>query len=136
MSIIVAQTPDGKWTNWSIARIMLVDERRMAGIVAPTQHIGMVRKQWSDLGKDMPFALAMGTEPFIPFVGGMPLPAYVNEADFAGAYFGEPAEESRKSAAFDDPTPHRRWSRVNSRDRVQMPMRPSVLRTWETWLPA
>lgn len=92
MGIIVAQTPDGKWTNWSVARIMIVDERRMAGIVAPTQHLGMIRKQWADLGKDMPFALAMGTEPFIPFVGGMPLPANVNEADFAGAYFGESIE--------------------------------------------
>jgi 4-hydroxy-3-polyprenylbenzoate decarboxylase len=92
MGIIVAQTPDKKWTNWSIARIMLVDEKRMAGIVAPTQHIGMVRKTWSDIGKDMPFALAIGTEPFIPFVGGMPLPAYVNEADFVGAYFNEPVE--------------------------------------------
>jgi 4-hydroxy-3-polyprenylbenzoate decarboxylase len=90
--VIVAQTPDKKWTNWSIARIMLVDERRMAGIVAPNQHIGMVRKMWSDLGKDMPFALALGAEPFVPFVGGMPLPAYADEADFAGAYFGEPIE--------------------------------------------
>ncbi len=90
--IVVAQTPDKKWTNWSIARIMVLDRNRMAGIIAPNQHIGMVRKQWSEIGKDMPFALVLGAEPFIPFVGGMPLPEYVNEADFVGAYFEEPVE--------------------------------------------
>ncbi len=83
--LVCVQTPDKKWTNWSIARVMLVDRVRMAGIVAPNQHLGMVRKQWTDLGQDMPFALALGVEPFLPFVGGMPLPAYVDEADFAGA---------------------------------------------------
>ena len=90
--IIVAQTPDKKWTNWSIARIMLLDRNRMAGIVAPNQHIGMVRKTWADIGKDMPFALALGPEPFLPYVGGMPLPEYVDESGFVGGYFGEPVD--------------------------------------------
>ncbi len=90
--IIVAQTPDKSWTNWSIARIMIVDKTRMAGIVAPFQHLGIIHKMWADHGKDMPFVLALGVEPFIPFVGGMPLPAFVSEADYVGAYFGEPVE--------------------------------------------
>lgn len=93
--LFCVRTPDGKWTNWSIARAMIVDGRSMAGIVAPNQHIGMVRQTWLDLGKPMPFALALGVEPFLPFVGGMPLPAYVDEADYAGAYFGEPIEVVR-----------------------------------------
>lgn len=90
--IVIAQTPDKKWTNWSIARVMLIDKNRMAGIIAPNQHIGMVRQTWTDINEPMPFALALGCEPFIPFVGGMPLPEYVNEADYVGAYFGEPVE--------------------------------------------
>ena len=90
--IIVAQTPDKKWMNWSIARIMLLDRNRMAGIIAPNQHIGMVRKTWTDAGKDMPFALALGAEPFLGYVGGMPLPAFVDEAGFVGGYFGEPVD--------------------------------------------
>jgi 4-hydroxy-3-polyprenylbenzoate decarboxylase len=93
--IIVAQTPDKKWCNWSIARVMVVDKNRMAGIIAPNQHIGMVRQEWTNAGKDMPFALVLGAEPFIPFVGGMPLPAYLDERDFVGAYFGEPVEVVR-----------------------------------------
>ena len=55
----------------------------------------MVRKEWSDKGEDMPFALALGVEPFLPFVGGMPLPSGMNEADYAGAYFGEPIDVVR-----------------------------------------
>lgn len=90
--VVVAQTPDKSWTNWSVARIMVVDEKRMTGIVAPNQHIGMIHKAWADQGKPMPFALVLGAEPFAPFVGGMPLPAYVDEADFVGGYFGEPVE--------------------------------------------
>jgi UbiD family decarboxylase len=84
--IIVTQTPDKQWTNWSIARTMLIDKNRMVGIIAPNQHIGMVRQTWLDRGQPMPFALALGVEPFIPFVGGMPLPDHVSEADYVGAY--------------------------------------------------
>ena len=36
----VVRTPDGKWTNWSIARAMIVDAKRMTGVIAPYQHIG------------------------------------------------------------------------------------------------
>ena len=92
---IVARTPDGSWTNWSIARIMVVDKTRMAGIVAPGQHVGMIHKMWADQGRDMPFALALGVAPAIPFGCGMPIPAWVDEADFLGALAGEPLEVVR-----------------------------------------
>ena len=106
LGLIVAQTPDKKWTNWSIARIMLLDKNRMTGLVMPLQHIQAVHQTWKDIGKPMPFALVQGCEPFIPFVCGMPLPPtfdttimpprplppFVNEADYVGAYFGEGVE--------------------------------------------
>lgn len=85
---IVARTPDGSWTNWSIARMMLVDGKRLSGIVAPEQRVGMVAKMWADLDKPMPFALALGVEPSIPFICGMPLPAHVTEAGRLGALMG------------------------------------------------
>ena len=92
---IVARTPDGSWTNWSIARIMVVDRTRMSGIVAPGQHVGMIHGMWKDIGRDMPFALALGVEPVIPFGCGMPIPARVDEADFLGALVGEPLDVVR-----------------------------------------
>ena len=89
---IVVRTPDGSWTNWSIARIMVIDKTRMTGIVAPGQHVGIIHKMWKDQGRDMPFALALGVEPVIPFGCGMPIPAQLDEADFLGALLGEPIE--------------------------------------------
>lgn len=85
---IVARAPDGAWTNWSIARMMLVDGKRLSGIVAPEQHVGMVAKAWTDIGQPMPFALALGVEPSIPFICGMPLPAHVSESGRLGALLG------------------------------------------------
>lgn len=92
---IVARTPDGSWTNWSIARIMVVDARRMSGIVAPSQHLGRIHAMWKALGQDMPFALALGVEPAIPFVAGMPLPDWADEADYIGAYLDRPIDVVR-----------------------------------------
>jgi UbiD family decarboxylase len=89
---VVARTPDGKWTNWGIARVMLLDGKRMTGIVHPLQHLGQVHGMWKAQGKPMPFALFQGGPPFIPFVSGMPLPAWVSEADYMGGYFGRPVD--------------------------------------------
>jgi UbiD family decarboxylase len=92
---IVARTPDGSWTNWSIARIMLVDGKRMTGLVAAEQHIGIVSKAWADIGKPMPFALALGVEPSIPFICAMPLPAHVSEGGRLGALMRRPIKTVR-----------------------------------------
>jgi 4-hydroxy-3-polyprenylbenzoate decarboxylase len=93
--IICCETPDKSWRSWSIARIMVVDGRRMAGIIAPNQHVGMVRKAWADIGQYMPFALALGGPPVLPYVGGMPLPEFMSEVDYAGAITGEGIEVVR-----------------------------------------
>jgi UbiD family decarboxylase len=89
---IVARTPEGKWTNWSIARVMLLDRNRMTGIVHPLQHLGQIHGMWKKMGEPMPFAMFQGGPPFIPFVSGMPIPAGINEADYMGGYFGQPVE--------------------------------------------
>jgi 4-hydroxy-3-polyprenylbenzoate decarboxylase len=93
--IVVARTPDGSWTNWSISRTQQVDARRMCSLVIPTQHLGVIRAMWRERGEDMPVAVAMGVEPAIPFVGGMPLPEGVDEAGFIGACLGEPVDVVR-----------------------------------------
>lgn len=89
---LIVRTPDGSWTNWGIARVMLLDSRRMTGIVHPLQHLGQIHGQWKALGQPTPFAMIQGGPPFVPFVSGMPLPAGMSEADYMGGYFGEPVE--------------------------------------------
>ncbi|WP_051852482.1 bagremycin/ferroverdin biosynthesis UbiD family decarboxylase BagN/FevL [Streptomyces aureocirculatus] len=90
--IIVARTPDGRWTNWSIARIMMVDGKHMTGLVIPAQHIGMIWQEWVERGEPMPYALVQGGDPAVPFVGGIPLPPGTDEAGYIGALYGEPVE--------------------------------------------
>jgi UbiD family decarboxylase len=90
--IIVARTPDGRWTNWSISRIMMIDGRHMTGLVLPQQHIGVIWQEWEKLGKPMPFAVVQGGDPGVPMVGGMPIPAEVDEGTFLGTLYGEPVE--------------------------------------------
>jgi UbiD family decarboxylase len=89
---VVAQTPDKRWTNWGIARVMLLDRNRLTGIVHPLQHLGMIFGMWKQIGKPMPFAIFQGGPPFAPFVSGMPLPAHVSEVDYMGGYFSKPVE--------------------------------------------
>jgi UbiD family decarboxylase len=89
----IVRTPDGRWTNWSINRMMLQDRNHLTGTFAVNQHLGMILSEWRDRGEDMPIAIALGVEPALPFLaGGMPLPEEISEADFVGAYFGEPLE--------------------------------------------
>lgn len=89
---IVARTPDGKWTNWSIARIQKLDSYRMTGLFMLPQHIAMVWEEWRKIGKPMPFALVQGCEPALPIVSSMPLGDYVDEAGYLGGHFGEPID--------------------------------------------
>lgn len=92
---IVVRTPDGTWTNWSIARVMKLDKHTMTGLIIPAQDIGRIYRMWQQRGEPMPFALAQGVEPAIPFVCGMGLPSGVDESGYLGAHFDEPIEVVR-----------------------------------------
>jgi UbiD family decarboxylase len=92
MGMIVCRTPDGSWTSWSVARVMLLDERRATGVIAPFQHIGHVFAEWRKHGKDMPFAIALGVDPAAIYAAGAPLADRLSEVDFVGALIGEPVE--------------------------------------------
>lgn len=88
--IHVASTPDGRWTNWSIARAMVTDKNKMTGVVVLPQHIAQIHKMWLDQGKDMPWAVFFGGPPAANTVAGMPLLAYVDESHFVGALANSP----------------------------------------------
>ncbi|MBV8842043.1 MAG: UbiD family decarboxylase [Bryobacterales bacterium] len=88
----IVSTPDGSWTNWSVNRMMLVDRDRLACLIPPNQHLGIIHAQWKKRGEPTPVAVALGVEPALPFVGGMPVPEGMDETAYLGAYFGEPLE--------------------------------------------
>jgi UbiD family decarboxylase len=88
----IVKTPDESWTNMSVNRMMLLDKNRLSCLIPPNQHFGIIHAKWKALGKPTPIAIAFGVEPGLPFVGGMPIPENMDEADFMGAYFNEPME--------------------------------------------
>ncbi len=89
---VVVDTPDKSWTNWSINRIMLLDNKRMTGLVPSQQHLGIIHQMWKDRGEPTPFALALGAPPAVPFFSGMPISKNISEVNIMGALYGEPVD--------------------------------------------
>lgn len=90
--INIVRSVDGAWTNWSINRMMLLDRNRLACLIPPNQHLGIIHAQWREQGEPTPIAVAFGVPPGIAYVGGMPLPERLSEADYVGGLFGRPVE--------------------------------------------
>lgn len=91
--IVVTKDPDTGWVNWGMYRLMVHDATTMGGIIAPSQHIGMMYYQkYEARNQPMPFAVVMGTEPVTPIVAASFVPAGVNEADIIGGLRGEPLQ--------------------------------------------
>ncbi|WP_069885036.1 UbiD family decarboxylase [Streptomyces luteocolor] len=91
----VVRSPDGRWTSWSVARTMLRDRNTLVGPAMPQQHIGMIRKLWSDRGEHTPWAMVLGAPPAALAAAGMPLPERVNEDGYVGALTGTPVDVVR-----------------------------------------
>ncbi|WVQ91235.1 hypothetical protein IAS59_005033 [Cryptococcus gattii] len=85
----VVQSPDGKWTNWSIARAMIKDDKHLVGLVIPPQHIWQIKELWRKEGKDCPWALCFGVPPAAIMTSSMPIPDGVSEGGYIGAFIGE-----------------------------------------------
>lgn len=84
----VVQSPDKKWTNWSIARAMVHDKNHLTGLVIEPQHLWQIHQMWKKEGKDVPWALAFGAPPAAIMASSMPLPDGCTEAEYVGAMTG------------------------------------------------
>ncbi|RFU33729.1 hypothetical protein B7463_g2644, partial [Scytalidium lignicola] len=89
----VVQTPDEKWTSWSMQRAMVYNKNHLVGLaVDKIEHNGSVREQWKAQGKDMPWALVLGGPPAATMVSSMPLPEGVSEGEYIGSVLGYPID--------------------------------------------
>ena len=84
----IVQSPDGKWTNWSIARAMIYDDKHLVGLVIPPQHLWQIQRMWKNIGKNCPWALCFGVPPAAIMASSTPLPDGVTEAEYVGAMTG------------------------------------------------
>ncbi|KAJ5475734.1 hypothetical protein N7475_001463 [Penicillium sp. IBT 31633x] len=88
----IVQSPDGSWTNWSIARAMVSDKRHLTGLVIEPQHIWQIHQMWKKEGRDVPWTLAFGVPPAAIMAASMPIPDGVSEAEYVGAMTGSALE--------------------------------------------
>jgi UbiD family decarboxylase len=87
----ILESPDGKWTNWSISRAMVSSKRKLVSLAANPQHIRKIHEQWAKTGKkEIPWALAFGVPPTTAMAASMPLPEGVSDPGYVGAMCGEP----------------------------------------------
>lgn len=89
---VVVSTPDGRWTNWSIARVVRLGRDRIIGMPLDRRPLGRICRMWAEFGRPMPFAFVQGAEPAVSLTAGMTLPAGVDGAAFLGALFGGPLQ--------------------------------------------
>jgi UbiD family decarboxylase len=92
MGVNIVSHPTENWVNWSIARAMIYDKTRMAGLIMKPQHIARIFEQWQNKGEDMPYAIALGAPPIAVMAASMPIPEGVSEAEYIGALCGSPIE--------------------------------------------
>ena len=88
----IVQSPDGKWTNWSIARAMVSGKNELLGLIIRPQHIWQIHNMWKEEGRDMPWALAFGVPPAAIMASSMPLPDGVSEDEYIGSVVGQSLE--------------------------------------------
>src|SRR4051794_3859683 len=71
---------------------MIHNKNRMAGLIMKPQHIARIYQQWKNIGKDVPYAIALGAPPIAVMAASMPLPKGVSEAEYVGSLCGSPLE--------------------------------------------
>ncbi|RAH78912.1 UbiD family decarboxylase [Aspergillus japonicus CBS 114.51] len=87
----ILQSPDGSWTNWSIARAMIHDRNQLVGLCIPPQHNWQIKEMWRKQGHaEVPWALALGVPPAAIIAAGLPIPDGASELDYVNSITGSP----------------------------------------------
>ncbi len=87
----IVEDPDTGWVNWGNYRMMILSKNRMSGLMVFGQHGPTIfYTKWEPRGIPCPFCFVVGGDPAILYAAGLPLPAGVCEADYAGGLRQEP----------------------------------------------
>ncbi|KAK4506227.1 hypothetical protein PRZ48_004192 [Zasmidium cellare] len=88
--IHIVKSPDGEWENWAISRAMVHSKTHFVTAMIWPQHLWKIKEMWKAIGKDCPWALAIGVPPAAVMAGAAPLPDGVSEPGYIGAMTGHP----------------------------------------------
>jgi len=89
---VVTRDPETGWTNVGMYRVMVHDRRTLGILIARDQHISLHYEKYRRMKKPMPVAIVIGMDPVLPLTFLTPVPAEMNEYDFAGGLRGEPVD--------------------------------------------
>ncbi len=91
--ICITKDPETGWVNWGMYRLMVHSKDKLAILLTPfSQHGGSTFEKYRKMGKPMPIAIAIGTEPVSSIVAGAPLPEQMEEVEAAGGLRGKGVE--------------------------------------------
>jgi len=89
----VTADADSDWVNWGMYRHMVHDQRTMGWLWSPPRQHGTIQYlKYEARDEAMPMATAFGTDPTVAISACTSLPAYEDEADFAGGLRDSPVE--------------------------------------------
>jgi 4-hydroxy-3-polyprenylbenzoate decarboxylase len=87
----IVEDPDTGWVNWGNYRTMMLSKNRFTGLMVFGQHGPTIfYTKWEARGEPCPFCYVVGGDTAILYAAGLPLPAGVCEADYAGGLREEP----------------------------------------------
>jgi 4-hydroxy-3-polyprenylbenzoate decarboxylase len=86
---VITKDPETGWTNGGMYRVMVHDQKTLGILIARDQHIGLHYEKYRKVNKPMPVAIVIGMDPVLPLTFLTPLPAQMDEYDFAGGLRGE-----------------------------------------------
>ncbi len=89
---VITRDPETGWTNAGMYRTMIHDRKTLGILLARDQHIGLHYEKYRRMKRSMPVAIVIGMDPILPLTFLAPLPAEMNEYDFAGGLRSEPVD--------------------------------------------
>ncbi|MBI2848621.1 MAG: UbiD family decarboxylase [Chloroflexi bacterium] len=89
---IITEDPETGWINCGTYRSEIFTEDEMGCAVSEYRHLSLHWQKYRAMGKPMPVAVAIGTDPYLNLVSVSAIPLGVNEYDIAGGLKGAPIE--------------------------------------------
>ncbi len=75
-------------THWANVPLSRSGDRLLCGTLASGEPLGVIAREWLGAGRSMPFALALGVEPIVPFFCAPAHPHLTDPAGRVGAFLG------------------------------------------------
>jgi phenylphosphate carboxylase beta subunit len=89
---VITRDPDSGWVNVGTYRLQLLEKNILGTQFIKGKHSDIMLKKYQAMGKPMPVAVVVGSDPIMFVMGGARFSAFESEYDLAGSIRGEPIE--------------------------------------------